>query len=387
MREPHQRGVLRSCSIRATDKMIPVLIEQHMRNAYGRARPAPTRGPGEPRTPLSTAPVSGYGRPHCGRARTENHRMSATPPLIELAGLCRDYGPVRAVGGVDLQLWRGEMLGLLGPNGAGKSSAMRVLAGCLAPSAGRVCIEGVDLLEEPRRAKRHLGYLPEQPPIYPEMTVAEYLTFAAALHGVAPRARADAVRRAVARCGLDGVERRLLGHLSKGYQQRAGIAQAIVHEPAAVVLDEPTAGLDPIQIREVRALIGELGRERGVILSTHILPEVQAVCSRVAIMHAGHIVYENALTAVDTANPGDRLLVALARPPARDALEAISGVARAEPLEDGRLRLVLETEDGAEQVAAELVAAGWGLTELVAERPSLEQIFVDVTTQDRAAAQ
>ncbi len=312
--------------------------------------------------------------------------MPASAPLIELADLYRDYGPLRAVAGVDLRLQRGEVLGLLGPNGAGKSSTMQMLAGTLAPSAGRVRIDGIDLLEQPRQAKHRLGYLPEQPPIYPDMTVTEYLGFAAALHGVARTQCKDAVARAVERCGLAGVEARLLGHLSKGYQQRAGIAQAIVHEPAAVVLDEPTVGLDPIQIREIRALIAELGRERGVVLSTHILPEVQAVCSRVAIMHQGRIVFSEPMASLEASGPAEHLLVTLARPPALATLAALDGVIDAEPAEHGRIRLRLASDSGGERVAEQLVAGGWGLTEMVGERRSLEQIFVETTARDAPAA-
>ncbi|MEF8834450.1 MAG: ATP-binding cassette domain-containing protein [Halofilum sp. (in: g-proteobacteria)] len=311
--------------------------------------------------------------------------MSDTPALIEFAGLCRDYGSLRAVDGVDLTLARGEVLGLLGPNGAGKSSTLRMLAGALAPSAGRVAIDGVDLIEEPRRAKRHLGYLPEQPPIYPDMTVAEYLGFAAALHAVPRRQRATAVERAMARCGLQGMGNRLLGQLSKGYQQRAGIAQAIVHDPVVVVLDEPTTGLDPIQIRAIRALIGELGRDRGVILSTHILAEVQAICSRVAIMHRGRIVFCEPLAALGGERP-DVLLVTLARPPATEELATIEGVTEARALDAHRFRLALDAAGAStEHIAERIVAAGWGLIGLAAEERTLEQVFVEMTAQDAVA--
>lgn len=311
--------------------------------------------------------------------------MSDTPALIEFAGLRRDYGPLRAVDGVDLTLARGEVLGLLGPNGAGKSSTLQMLAGTLAPSAGRITIDGIDLLGEPRRAKRRLGYLPEQPPIHPDMTVNEYLGFAAALHGVPRRDRATAVGRAIERCGLEAMGDRLLGQLSKGYQQRAGIAQAIVHDPAVIVLDEPTTGLDPIQIRAIRALIGELGRDRGVILSTHILAEVQAICSRVAIMHRGRIVFCEPLAALGRDRP-EALLVTLARPPATVDLAALDGVTEAESIDQHRFRLALEPASaGAERIAEQIVAAGWGLTGLAAEEHTLEQIFVEMTAQDIAA--
>jgi len=311
--------------------------------------------------------------------------MTDPTALIDVSGLTRDYGPLRAVDRVDLRLGRGEVLGLLGPNGAGKTSTMRMLCGTIAPTAGRIAINGIDLLAEPRRAKRALGYLPEEPPLYPDMTVGEYLTFVAALHGVPRRERAAAVRRALARCGLDGMETRLVGNLSKGYQQRTGIAQAVLHDPAVIILDEPTVGLDPIQIREIRALIAELGREHGVILSTHILPEVQATCSRVAIMHLGRIAFAAAMERIGEA-PVDRIVVRLGHAPDTAALAALPGVMGAETLIDGRHRLHVDPErTDPEAIAREVVEAGWGLAELTPERRTLEQIFVETTTREPAA--
>jgi ABC-2 type transport system ATP-binding protein len=198
-------------------------------------------------------------------------------------GLHRRYGDVHAVQGLDFQVRRGEVLGFLGPNGAGKTTTMQMICGVLAPSEGTVRIGGVDLLEDPVAAKRQLGYLPEQPPLYRELTVDEYLRYCAHLHGLRNRQATTAMDEVKARCGLRDNGGRLIGNLSKGFQQRVGIAQAILHRPAVVVLDEPTVGLDPIQIREIRELMRELGNDHGVILSTHILPEVQAVCDRVQI--------------------------------------------------------------------------------------------------------
>lgn len=313
--------------------------------------------------------------------------MTEAAPLIEADGLSRDYGPLRAVDAVDLRLQRGEVLGLLGPNGAGKTSTMQMLCGTLAPTTGRIVIDGVDLVEQPRRAKAALGYLPERPPLYPDMTVAEFLRFAAALRRMPRPRRADAVTRAMARCGLDGMGGRLIGNLSLGYRQRVGIAQSIVHEPSAIVLDEPTVGLDPIQVREIRALIVALGRDHGVILSTHILPEVQAVCSRVAIMHQGRIAYE-----ADTAGAGgetpDTAVLGLAAPPATAVLEELAGVTAVETLGPGRFRIRFDPgRTGPRALGEHAVHAGWGLEELVAERPSLEQLFVAVTARDAATAE
>lgn len=303
--------------------------------------------------------------------------------LIQVEGLTRYYGAACAVHGLGFTLYRGQVLGFLGPNGAGKSTTMQMLAGCLAPSAGRILIDGVDLLEEPQRAKAALGYLPEQPPLYRELTVDEYLTYCARLHNLPRAAAAAAVRQAKARCGLEEVGRRLLGSLSRGYQQRAGIAQAILHAPAVVILDEPTVGLDPIQIRQIRTLIQELGREHGVILSTHSLSEVQAVCSHVQIIHRGRLVYASPLA--ELARPS--LVVGLSAPPALEQLAGLSEVSAVDRLAEGRFRL--HHRPGADPVAGLVERActqGWGLRELTPERPSLEQVFIDLTLGGAEAA-
>ncbi|HEX7382424.1 MAG TPA: ABC transporter ATP-binding protein, partial [Nevskiaceae bacterium] len=217
--------------------------------------------------------------------------------LIEAQSLSRRYGATLAVSGLNLSLHQGEILGLLGPNGAGKSTVMRMLTGCLAPTTGSVRINGIALAARPRLAKRFLGYLPEQPPVYPELSVDEYLAYCARLHHVPAGERATAIAYAKQACGLDEMSRRLIGNLSKGYQQRVGIAQAIVHRPEVVVLDEPTVGLDPIQIREIRKLIRGLGDRHSVILSSHILPEIQSLCDRVMIINHGRVVYSETIEA------------------------------------------------------------------------------------------
>jgi ABC-2 type transport system ATP-binding protein len=310
---------------------------------------------------------------------------TATPPdaLLIAEGLVRDYGQHRAVRGVSFAVRQGEVLGFLGPNGAGKSTTMQMLAGTLAPSGGRVTIGGHDLLEAPEAAKALVGYLPEQPPLYTELTVDEYLDFCARLRGV-PRAAVAAARdSAKARCGLADAGRRVIGNLSKGYQQRVGIAQALVHSPKVVILDEPTVGLDPIQIREIRALIGELGREHAMILSTHILAEVQSVCSHVQIIRHGELVFAGSLAALDARAGAAALAVALRAPPDPAALAALPGVSAVAALGAGRFRLEGTVDPAA--VAAAAVAGGWGLTELAPQRLSLEQVFVDLTTADEPA--
>ncbi len=220
--------------------------------------------------------------------------------LISAIGLSRYYSDHCAVNNVDVVLHKGEVLGLLGPNGAGKSTTMQMLTGNLSPSVGEIQINGIDLLDEPRKAKQQIGYLPEQPPVYRDLTVGEYLHYCARLRNVPVTERKEALERASERCGLQEVSKRLIGNLSKGYRQRVGIAQAILHNPAVVILDEPTVGLDPIQIREIRSLIRELGKEHGIILSTHILPEVQAVCDRVQILNRGKTVFNDTLEGVES---------------------------------------------------------------------------------------
>jgi gliding motility-associated transport system ATP-binding protein len=212
--------------------------------------------------------------------------------VIEARGLSKRYGDLVAVSDVSFAVQPGEVVGFLGPNGAGKTTTMRILTGFLPPTDGSAVIDGHDIFTDPLAARRAIGYLPETPPVYPEMSVEAYLGYVSKLKDVPRGRRKAAVDRALERCGLADVRRRLIGALSKGYRQRVGLAQAIVHDPPVMIFDEPTVGLDPIQIREIRALIRELasareGRARTVILSTHILPEVEAICRRVIIMHRG----------------------------------------------------------------------------------------------------
>ena len=307
--------------------------------------------------------------------------------LVKVEGLSRRFATHQAVDGLDFEVHRGEVLGFLGPNGAGKTTTMRILTGNLAPSAGRVTINGLDILDHPRAAKAQIGYLPEQPPVYRELTVDEYLRFCARLNRIARGRVSQAMASAKARCGLDGVGTRLIGQLSKGYQQRVGIAQAIIHSPAVVVLDEPTVGLDPIQIREIRHLIRELGDEHGVILSTHILPEVQAVCDRVQIINRGRLVMNDSIEALTRRSDAGGFLLRLARPPRLAVLQtSLAGIAQVQARDNGGFLLTLDAADASpEQVAQCVVEQGWGLLELSPERRSLEQIFVDITCAGASA--
>ncbi|MEO7200079.1 MAG: ABC transporter ATP-binding protein, partial [Dokdonella sp.] len=248
---------------------------------------------------------------------------AAPPPLLSLDHASRSLSGRLIVADLGLQLQRGEVLGLLGVNGAGKSTTLRMLAGMLAPSSGQVRLMGHDLYAEPGRARRDIGYLAEEPPLHGELTVTEYLVFCARLHGLRGSALTAAVERAIERCDLGAMRRRLASLLSKGYRQRLGIAQAIVHEPALIVLDEPASGLDPVQAVRLRELIAGLRSNHAVVLSTHLLSDVLACCDRVAILHRGRLRYSGALQGLQA---GSALRVTLSRPCGPEDLEALTCV-------------------------------------------------------------
>jgi ABC-2 type transport system ATP-binding protein len=306
------------------------------------------------------------------------------PSLVHAANLYRYYSQTCAVSDVSFDLARGDVLGFLGPNGAGKSSTMQMLTGNLAPSAGQINILGIDLLDQPKRAKREIGYLPEQPPVYRELTVDEYLGYCTRLNRIVRNRRQAAIDTAKERCGLGEVGRRLIGNLSKGYQQRVGIAQAIIHTPAVVILDEPTVGLDPIQIREIRTLIRELGQDHGIILSTHILPEVQATCNRVQIINRGRLVFSDSMHNLEKRMDATSLIVRFHVPPDTVDLQQIPGVSQVEALDGGRLHIHFTGSNPSAALVEKSVAAGWGLEELTPQRSTLEQIFIELTTADTA---
>lgn len=310
--------------------------------------------------------------------------------MIEVQRLSKRYGTVKAVEGVTFAVGRGEIVGLLGPNGAGKTTTMRMLTTFLPPTSGRASLAGHDVLDEPLEVRRRVGYLPESVPLYTEMRVREYLTYRAKLKDVPRARRAKAIDEVVARCQLGDVEYRVLGHLSKGYRQRVGLAEAMVHDPDILILDEPTAGLDPIQIREVRALIRELGDRHTILLSTHIMTEVEAVCGRVIIIARGQIALDDRLDRIKA----ESTIVVEARGPSdaiRRGLETIPGVAQVVATsQDGPLAsFVVHTHDGRdlrEEIAQRVIQNGWALRQLDLRRTTLEDRFIEAVTRDTLAA-
>ena len=319
--------------------------------------------------------------------------------MIEAHDLSRTYGGFTAVDGVSFSVEEGEIVGILGPNGAGKTTTIRMITGFLPPTGGRVTVAGRDLLREPRRARREIGYLPENVALYPEMRVREYLAYRGRLEGLSRGDVKGAVAEAVESALLAPVADQVIGTLSKGYRQRVGLAAAILHHPRVLVLDEPTVGLDPRQIIAIRELIRDLGGRRTLLLSTHILPEVELLCDRVLIIDEGRIVAQGTPAELARASRGRRRLrVALKERPedAEGALAALPGIAEVREttgLDDGGSRFLLELEEEAapgdgdprEAVFHAAVEAGWTLVELAEEATSLEDVFVRLTTRDAAA--
>ena len=297
--------------------------------------------------------------------------------LISVNNLVRYYGDYCAVNNISFELAAGDILGFLGPNGAGKSTTMQMLSGNLAPTEGEIHINGIDLLDKPGAAKTALGYLPEVPPLYKEMSVDEYLRYCAVLRRIKKAGIKDAMQLAKQRCGLAKVGKRLIGNLSKGFQQRVGIAQAILHSPQVIILDEPTVGLDPIQIREIRELITELGKSHGIILSTHILPEVASVCNRVQIINEGKLVYASDMQGLLEQQSTGKYEISLGKPPSADEIRATDFIDQVEQLDANHF--IVNISSTADELARVAVNNDWGLSKLVAHEHSLEQIFVNLT--------
>jgi ABC-2 type transport system ATP-binding protein len=313
--------------------------------------------------------------------------------VIEVQHLTKRYGPTTAVDDVSFRVERGEVLGFLGPNGAGKTTTMRVLTGYMPPSEGKAIVAGYDVFDQPLEAKRRTGYLPETPPLYPEMTVRDYLAFVARIKGVPRGERKARVNGVMERTRVEDVANRHCGKLSKGYRQRVGLAQALLHNPEVLILDEPTAGLDPKQIIETRQLIKDLGGNYTVILSTHILPEVSQTCHRVVIINKGRVVAVDTPENLTSRLGGAETMYVQVDAPGADvktALEAIPGITRVAPA-DARGSLAgfeVNSETGRDvrrELAAAIVRQGWGLLELRPLRMSLEEIFLHLTTEDTAA--
>jgi ABC-2 type transport system ATP-binding protein len=309
--------------------------------------------------------------------------------MIEVRDVTKRYGELTAIERVTFTVEKGEVLGFLGPNGAGKTTTMRILTCFIPPTEGVARVGGFDCFEQPMEVKRRIGYLPETPPLYQELTVSEYLTFVGRLKGLTAEQLRTGLARVLQQLSLGDVRHRLIGNLSRGYQQRVGLAQALLHNPPVLILDEPTVGLDPKQIIEIRELIKSLAGSHTVILSTHILPEATAVCQRVVIISGGRIV------AVDTP---DRLSAQLRRsekisvmvkdapPDLADRLRALPGVVAAfEPAGAGAYLLECELgRDLREDIARFVVTNGWGLLELKTVSMTLEDVFLRLTQQDEA---
>ena len=315
--------------------------------------------------------------------------------MIEVQHLSKRYGRVTAVDDVSFRVERGEILGFLGPNGAGKTTTMRILTGYMPATQGKAIVAGFDVFDQPLEAKRRTGYLPETPPLYPDMNVLEYLTFVAKIKGVPSNERRDRIKQVMARAHIADMANRLCANLSKGYKQRVGLAQALIHNPDVLILDEPTAGLDPKQIIETRQLIKQLAGDHTIILSTHILPEVSQTCQRVVIINRGKVVAVDTPDNLTSRLRGSETMyvqvdVPGAHQQALSALAGITGVTRVVESDrrDSAVGFEIDSETGRDvrrDLARTIVNNGWGLLELRPMRMSLEDIFLSLTTDEAEA--
>ena len=314
--------------------------------------------------------------------------------MIKVEGLTKRYGRTTAVRNISFEVEKGEIVGFLGPNGAGKTTTMRILTGFLPPTEGTASVGGLDVQEHPIEVKRRIGYLPEIPPLYPEMTVRDYLEFVARLKGIASADVATRVDSVIERCSIGAVRGKLNGQLSKGYKQRVGLAQALIHDPDVLILDEPTAGLDPKQIIEVRELIRELGGEHTIILSTHILPEVSTTCGRVIIINEGKIEASDTPENLTARLQGHDLIWIEVDGPAEEVEAKIQGIQGVENVsrKTGQAgRFAWEVETGKDpairtELARAVIESGWGLHEIRSVGLSLEDIFLKLTGAESGAA-
>lgn len=306
--------------------------------------------------------------------------------MISVSGVTKSYGKLIAIDNISFQVGEGEILGFLGPNGAGKTTTMRIITGYTPPTDGEVRVGGFDVVEDPIRAKKQIGYLPENPPLYNEMTVRGYLDFVADLKNVPGKIKRERISFAMEKCGIEDVKNRLIGNLSKGYRQRIGIAQALVNDPAVLILDEPTIGLDPKQIIEIRGLIKGLAGDRTIILSTHILPEVNMICTRVIIIHKGKIALEESLDRITGDLQASRvLLLKINRSDnnVKDRIRGLPHISEVSEISHGEFRVKCEeSRDVRELIAKTVVENGWGLLELRPFTQSLEEIFLKVISAE-----
>lgn len=315
--------------------------------------------------------------------------------MIEVQHLTKRYGRVTAVQDVSFRVERGEILGFLGPNGAGKTTTMRILTGYMPATDGKAIVAGFDVFDQPIEAKRRTGYLPETPPLYPDMSVSEYLDFVAKIKGVPPADRRARIQYVMDRTRIVDVANRLCGTLSKGYKQRVGLAQALIHNPDVLILDEPTAGLDPKQIIETRELIKELAGDHTIILSTHILPEVAQTCQRVVIINNGRVVAVDTPDNLTARLRGSETMYVQVDTSGADAaasLTRVPGVTRVVEADrrDGMVGYEVDSESGRDvrrDLARAVVGSGWGLLELRPMRMSLEDVFLSLTTDETPAAE
>ena len=312
--------------------------------------------------------------------------------LLRASNLSRWEGNTCLVDDISLSVARGEVLGLLGLNGAGKSTTLNLLSGVLLPSLGDVEICGHSLFEQPMQAKRCIGYLPETPPLYMDMTVSAYLNFCARLHGMRGRKKHDAVERALADCALQDVGKRIIRNLSKGYRQRIGLAQAIIHRPEVILLDEPSSGLDPQQMHEMRALIRRLATDCGIVFSSHLLSEVTDLCDRICVIHNGQVIHQQrlddseSLIPVQGANSVREVTLKLKEMVTAGQLHRISGVLHAKNLPGQRWQIKVMSRE-VDNLPAHIVSQGWHLLELQTDKPSLEDLFTGLVTDGAASSQ
>ena len=310
--------------------------------------------------------------------------MSGTTSMIEIHDLTKNYGERRAIDRLNFSVKKGEVVGFLGPNGAGKTTTMKIITGFMAPTSGKVEIAGYDVFEEPFEVKKRIGYLPETPPLYGDMIVSDYLDFVARLKGVDNSRVAGLVTRALERTHLTDVRKRLIQNLSKGYRQRVGLAQAIVSDPEILILDEPTVGLDPRQVAEIRNLLQELRGSHTIILSTHILSEVQATCDRAIIINSGKIVAEDTLSGLTQRLRGNSQVYIRVRRNVSNLAEALRSVSGVTDVNMSGTQIRVQgnmSEDSLEAIAEAAVNQRAGLVELTQPDAGLENIFIELTSQ------